>query len=191
MKHLIICLIVLLCVTDIFAQSQRKKQSAGAKPKTGIRSVDFRNFTYDSIGNERVTLRKGRNLVKGDYTSGTYGTQIGTIKYFDLDGDGKEEALVVLDYSQEAAGAYWEQHYFIFAYRDGKAQQIFHESRYKALGFRLKGKSLVIAAPYWKDNDGHCCPSQTEIATYSWRGNGFRASRKFKQGCCSVSEAQW
>jgi hypothetical protein len=186
MKHLIICLIVLLCVTDIFGQSKRKKQSAVAKPKNGIHSVDFRNFTYDGIGSEseRVTLRKGRNLVKGDYSSGTYGTEIGTIKYVDFDGDGKQEALVVLNYSQEAAGSYWEQHYFVFAYRDGRAQQIFHESRYKSYGFRLRGNALVVGSPHWRDDDAHCCPSQFEVATFRWRGNRFVRSSQFKQGCC-------
>jgi len=182
MKKLLFCIVIaLVCVTGIFAQSKRKTQSV-AKSKTGIRSVDFRNFTYNNIGEEnRVNLRKGRNLVKGEYSSGNYGSELGTVKYLDFDGDGKEEALVVVDYSQEAAGTNWSQHYFVFAYRNGAAQQIFHDSRYKSSGFRLSGKSLIVEAPFWKDNDAHCCPSLAETATYSWRNNKFvRVSQKFK-----------
>lgn len=182
MKKLIFCIVIaLLCLTSISAQSKRKTQSV-AKAETGIRSVDFRNFTYNKIGDENsVTLRKGRNLVKGEYSSGIYGSQLATIKYLDFDGDGKEEALVVVDYSQEAAGANWSQHYFVFAYRNGAAQQIFNDSRYKSSGFRLSGKSLIVEAPFWKDADASCCPSLAETATYAWRGNKFaRVSQKFK-----------
>lgn len=165
------------------ARNPRARQRASARSQQtgrGIRSVDFRNFTYDSIAGEQVTLRKGQNLVKGEYSAGSYGSELGTVKYLDFDGDGAEEALVVVFYSQEAAGVYAEEHYYVFAYRNGAAQQIFHESRYKGRGIRVSGKSLIITAPFWKDTDGHCCPSLTEISTYRWRGNGFvRTSRKF------------
>lgn len=181
-KQFFCIVIALVCGMDIFAQSKGRTQSAN---KTGIRSVDFHNLAYNKVdvNDKSVKLRKGRNLVKGEYTpdSPYYGSEINTIKYLDFDGDGKEEALVVLDYTLEQAGAYWVQHYFIFTYRNGKAQEIFHESRYKSSGFRLSGKSLIVMAPYWKDDDGHCCPSLDETATYAWRGTKFsRISQKFK-----------
>ena len=184
MKKLVLCMVIAsLYFTSVSAQSTRKRQLGETKHQTEIRSVDFRNFTYDNIPGEgqRTTLRRGQNLVKGKYSAGNYGSELTMIKYLDFDGDGAEEALVVVVYSQEAAGAYWAENYFVFAYRNGAAQQIFHEGRYKARnGVRVVGKSLIITAPFWKDTDGHCCPSLTEISTYGWRGNGLvRVSRKF------------
>lgn len=178
MKNIALCTTIIILLAGISSLAQSRAKPA-ASPKTGIRSVDFRNFTYDDVDGNRVTIRKGRNMSKGEYSSGTFGTEFDSVKYIDFDGDRKEEALVVLGYSQEAAGAYWVQDYRIFSFQNGKPQQIFHESRYKGSGYRVSGRSLVIYAPFWRDDDAHCCPSSRETSTYGWRkGNFKRISRK-------------
>ena len=121
-------------------------------------------------------------MVKSESSSGEYGSEIESVKYVDLDADGKEEAVIVITTSQEVAGAYWEQDYFVFTYRDSKPVQVFHEYRYKAGGIRFAGKALIIEAPFWKEDDGHCCPSSTETTIYRWSGDGLvRASRTLKR----------
>lgn len=120
-------------------------------------------------------------MAKGDYSAGEYGSSLELVKYLDFDGDGKEEAFVVVNTSQEAAGAFWETDYFVFAYRDGAPVPIFHEYRYKPAGVHVVGRSFVVSAYLWRDNDAHCCPSSVETAVYAWRGAGFvRTSRKLK-----------
>jgi hypothetical protein len=179
--------ILAICALTVFSLP------AWAQRKVGIRSVDFRNFTYRreakpnsniwgmSVEPKTIVLRRGRNMVKGEYTSGEYGSTLDTIKYVDFDGDGKEEAFVVVGTSQEVAGAYWEQDYFVFAYRNGAPVPVFHEYRYKPSGVRVVGRSIIISAYLWGENDGHCCPSAIETATYRWRGTGFvRVSRNLK-----------
>jgi hypothetical protein len=120
-------------------------------------------------------------MVKGEYTSGEYGSELAPVKYVDFDGDGNEEALVVINTSQEAAGAYWEQDYFVFAYRNDAPVQVFHEYRYKPIGVSVVGRLIVISAYLWGENDAHCCPAAIETSAYRWRGVGFvRVSRKLK-----------
>lgn len=193
MKKLIFYMVISLFFgLNIFAQSKGRTQPA-SKAKTGIHSVDFRNFTYRtefksssniwgmSVDARTISLKKSRNVKKSNYAPGEYGSTLDYIKYIDLDGDGKEEAFIVIGTTKEAAGAYWEYDYFVFAYRNSKPIRIFHEYRYKGSGFRLAGKSLIIETPFWSENDGHCCPSLKEITTYSWRGNGITlTSQKFK-----------
>lgn len=178
------------------ARSTRGRRTAPAlnsQTGRGIRSVDFRNFTYrregksgsniwqSSVEAKTIVLRKGRNMVKGEYTEGEYGSELNLLRYIDFDGDGKEEAFVVIYTSQEVAGAYWEQDYFVFTYRDGAPIQIFHEYAYKPSGVRITGRSIVIDMPFWRENDPHCCPSAIETSIYRWRGAGFaRASRRLK-----------
>lgn len=158
----------------------------------GIRSVDFRNFSYQresksssnteglTVAAKTIVLHNGKNMYRGEYTSLDYGSELLFIKYIDFDGDGNEEALVAINTSEEAAGVYSEDDYFVFAYRNGTPVSIFQAYRYKSRGIRLVGKSLVISAPFWRENDGHCCPSAIETSVYRWRENGFvRVSNKF------------
>lgn len=164
-----------------------------AQRKHGVRSVDFRNFSYHcqfksssniwgmKVDPKTIVLRRGRNMVKGEHSEGEYGSAVDSIKYLDFDGDGKEEAFVVVSTTQEAAGAYWEADYFVFAYRDGVSLPVFHEYRYKPSGVQVMGKSIVITAYLWREDDAHCCPSSIETSVYGWRGAGLvRISRRLK-----------
>ena len=169
--------------------------SAGSSETSkGIRSVDFRNFTYKReyksssngglpVEAETIVLRNGKNMSPGlTNSSFEYGNELKSVRYIDFDGDGNEEALVVINTTAEAAGAYEEDDYFVFAYRNNTPVRIFHEYRYKSRGIRVAGKSLVISAPFWREQDPHCCPYATETAVYQWRGNGFvRVSRNLKR----------
>ncbi len=155
-----------------------------AQRKQGARSVDFRNFLFHcppkassnlwgmKVEPKTIRLRRGKNVVKGEISAGLYGSTLDLVRYVDFDGDGKEEAFVVVVTTREAAGAYWEADYFVFKYRDGNAFPVFHEYRYKPSGVQVRGKSVVISAYLWRENDAHCCPSSVETSVYGWRGAG-------------------
>jgi hypothetical protein len=98
------------------------------------------------------------------------------VKYVDFDRDGREEAFVVVDY--RTSGTYDHgQKYFVFTYRRGAAQMIFHESREKPFEVRVWNRRIFIASPFWKDG-GLCCPSGIETSAYVFRRGRFvRASR--------------
>lgn len=170
------------------ARSSRAKQRTSTRNSQtgrGIRSVDFRNFTYTSVESDgrttRLVLRKGKNMSPGISTPSEYGSQLEYVKYIDFDGDGNEEAVVSIVTTMEGAGAYWWGHYYVFAYRNGAPVQVFHENPYQADGIRVVGKSLVMSAPFWGEGDPNCCPSATEVTIYQWRGSGFvQVSRRLK-----------
>jgi hypothetical protein len=147
--------------------------SCVARSSTGIRSVDFRNFTYAAEGTKFV-LRDG-SYYEGDSAS-WHGYTLSRVEYFDFDRDGRDEAFIVVDY--RTSGTYDHgQEYFVFAYRHATAQMTFHESREKPFDVRVAHRKIVIVAPFWKDG-GLCCPSGIETSGYVFRGGRFvRASR--------------
>lgn len=165
----------------------RARRVTARKSQTGrgIRSVNFRNFTYTIVGSdgrtESIVLHNGKNLSPGESTPFEYGSKLKSIKYVDFDGDGNEEALITIYTNGEGADGYWVENYFVFAYRNGSPVQIFNKNIWKSEGIQVAGKSLVISAPFWREQDPECCPYATEVTVYQWRGSGFaRISRKLK-----------
>lgn len=148
-----------------------------AQRKGGIRSVNFRNFAYHPVtqtnwGNDgreekraRLVLRRGKD---------GQGSELKSVKYVDLDGDGKEEALVTI--STTGGGSMEDlylEDYFFFAYRNGRAVQLFTKSRFNPRGISVDGRDLIINAPYWGPDAPRCCPIADEVAVYQWSGQGF------------------
>ncbi len=141
-----------------------------------IRSVDFRNFAYDSGASiDKIVLRDGI------YSKGTPPLQdksrIVNLRYVDFDRDGKQEAAIVIETSV-IGSMLWCRDYYVFAYCNGAAQQIFHEWRERGGRMRIRGRSIEITAPLWKA-DAHCCPSFSETVSYGWGNSAFMvASRR-------------
>ncbi|MGI8639825.1 MAG: M48 family metallopeptidase [Pyrinomonadaceae bacterium] len=159
------------------AKSVKPQTSTVKKPaKTTISLTNFRNFTYESIDGEKRTLRLGKYKNRNGSES-----SVGKPLYVDFNDDGVEEAFVVIASSRPAAGAYWTGDFYIFEYRNGKAIQIFHQGLYKYSEIKLVGKKIFTVAPFWRDQDAHCCPFATEEAIYEWKNNGIvRTSQNFK-----------
>ena len=155
----------LLAFADVTATGQSRR---------GIRSVDFRNFTYQADGT-RFVLRAGK-YYEGERAA-WFSYELADVKYLDFDGDGNDEAFVVLDY--KTSGTLDNaRDYYVFAYRGDRPRMVFHEWREKPWDLRLRGRSIVIVAPFWRDG-GLCCPSGLETSVYTWRGSRFvRVSRK-------------
>ncbi len=140
--------------------------AAAGQSKRGIRSVDFSNFSYRAGGTD-VVLRDGRQQEGHRGEGGWNSYRLAEVKYIDFNGDGTEEAFVVLSF--ETSGTLANAHdYYVFAYRDGQPRVVFHEWREKPLGARARGRSIEIVAPFW-ESGGSCCPEGIETSIYSWR----------------------
>ncbi len=147
--------------------------AAPAQTPRGIRSVDFRNFTFAPKGAPLLTLHDGRE----DEPDGSY---LVSVRYADFDGDGKDDALVTVGTGKKDAGGYSED-YYVYLERNGRPRLVWHDSREKPRQVRIEGNSIVIVAPFWKDGDPGCCPSAIETAVYRWRHGRFvRLSRQLK-----------
>jgi hypothetical protein len=165
--------------------------STPAKVKPGIRSTDFRNFTFpfECDVKKTVTLRQGRVP-----ESRCYGiTKLVSVRYQDFDGDGREEALVVLGTNCQTS-CWYVENYYVYSHHGGRSKLIFQESqsyRYKLVepadfdkdvwtlgrpyGLSRRGRGFAITG-LWVDfanGDANCCPLYREITTYEWRRNRF------------------
>jgi hypothetical protein len=143
-----------------------------AQNKRGIRSVDFRNFAYDSKQSiDKIVLKDGRKVI--EELPGLYAKDfLISVKYVDFDRDGKEEAAVRLRSTTNGSMVYSEE-YYVFAYRNKKVEKLFHEWREKPKSTRVQGRSIIIVAPFWTDADAHCCPSYIETISYRWQRSQF------------------
>jgi hypothetical protein len=147
---------------------------AKGRPKRGIRSVDLYNFTYlsESWG-DNISLSRGEYKKKDPGSESLYTrSKLVSLKYFDFNNDAKEDAAVAIrtlvNGSMQVA-----MDYYVFEYRSGRPQQIFHKWQEGPEGLCVNGNNLVITAALWDEADAHCCPSYTEKKIYKWKSKTF------------------
>lgn len=176
------CLILmtLLMVLETAAQYKAQKPRGKRQTASGIRQVDFRNYTYNSSGDwcrENLVLRKGKARYGDDVMDSA---ELSSVKYVDFDGDGREEAFVIISWTTSgSAGGGIDT--FVFASQNGSAQPIWSKCNERASA-ALKGRSIFFTYPEYVGDDAHCCPSYITTDTYSWKGAGFtRTSKKRKR----------
>jgi hypothetical protein len=159
---------------------------AQSKTTPGIRKVDFKNFNYGRLcpgvhkylplePGDKLVLRKGHAQLgdKMNYAD------LGSVKYVDLDGDGKEEAFVVIN-GQTSGSSNQFLAAYVFAYRNGSARQIWSKCEENSAA-ELKERSILFTYPEWVGDDAHCCPSYFTTDTYRWKGSRIaRISKKRK-----------
>jgi len=158
-------------------------------PAKAIRRVDFRNFTFPNVDGSYTNLwgsmKAGGTTMRfrAGKRRGADGAQssVGKIIYSDFDGDGVEEAVILIGTSRPAAGAYWTADCYVYRMIAGQAQLVFHDGRYKSYSINVNGNTIEMTAPFWRDGDGHCCPFAQEDAVYTWSGGTLiRTDQKFK-----------
>ena len=146
------------------------------EPSSDIRQVDFRNFDFGALCEgehkffappvERLVLKKGHQQLPGD--SMNY-ADLASVDYVDFDGDGSEEAFVVVD-GQSSGSSNTYLTVYVFAYRDGRAVKIWSQCEENSVAI-LKGRSIIFKRPEWTDEDAHCCFSYVRTDTYGWKGS--------------------
>lgn len=176
----VVILITIIFVANGSAQKKRSSVGKTQKTATGIRKVDFKNFNYSSSGDwcrGKLVLRNGHT----QYSDSNYDTaDLSSVKYVDFDGDGREDAFVVIEWSTSGtAGGGIDA--FAFKYRNGSAQQIWSKCNERS-GAKLVGRSILFTYPEYIGDDAHCCPSYITTDTYVWKRNSFvRISKKRKR----------
>ena len=142
-----------LKIVTVFITSLLFSFSANSQEIKDIHGVDFNNFTYNSNWGGKIKLKNGKDKDSN--------SSIVLKKYADLDGDGQDEAVIVIGISTGGTIAYVEELH-IFSYKAGQIKEEYFDSREKPDETVVSSKSVVISYPVWKEEDAHCCPSITE-----------------------------
>lgn len=180
-----------------------------------IGNFDFKNFTYDlprgweNPDGSGITLTDGRVApVAVDITNKMsdeeraqarsqrrIGLSYVTTKYFDVTGDGEDEAIVVLKI--ETAGAAIPQVVYIFTWIDARPELIWpFRTGDRADGglkdIRAENGELVVelygqdrfllgqteTGKITGDEEQLCCPTHFTRTHYKWKGSAFLMSKK-------------
>ncbi|HUZ94548.1 MAG TPA: hypothetical protein VMU57_06505 [Edaphobacter sp.] len=176
---------------------------AGAQKN--IRQVDFRNFTYPLSGHllghsglqwlnipthagvkrEPIHLVNGSDLTKtssfvmnGKEYAQYEGFTLESVKFEDLTGDGKDEAVVVLRY--QTGGTQTTHYVYIYAVDQEKPKLLAYchtgDGAYYGL-YNVYGKDglLVFELLDPKRASGDCCSAGEIVSRYKWRDGRFEA----------------
>lgn len=165
--------IILFCMTLCFA-------TVAVPAQTDIHGVDFKNFTYSAscAGEkpEKVTIKDGeflRETKMEDYTD-RFSFGVMAITYGDLNGDGKDEAVVLSICNTGGTGQFTEG--FVFTMKAGKPtlwQRIPGGDRADGglVKATVEGGLLLIEANESSTNSGACCPEFTVTEKYRLTAN--------------------
>jgi hypothetical protein len=97
-----------------------------ADTKSGIRSIDFLNYTYESPScAEDLGISKSVKVAKGKFKDGDnyYNVKDNNFMYADANGDGREDAVVTIDCGN-SAGTFRAFEIHLFSFEDGKAKTL-------------------------------------------------------------------
>ncbi len=167
--------------------SQEAKPSPSPILNSPIRSVDFENFTYPEIDSRGKFMFKGGHEPTDDDPRGFVDAIYG-----DVNGDGKEEALVV--HTQSIRGSAIPYFVYIYTMNGDKPKLLwsFYAGERGDGGLRktyaqsgefvveLYGRDRVVngGTSSEEDNFGVCCPKFFTRSRYEWRGGRFRLKSK-------------
>lgn len=174
--------------------------AARAQVATEIRNVDFGNFTF-RVGNSRITMNENSQVGvcvkrRGERPAGSMWNVVPeNIAYGDLDGDGREEAVVPLFANACGGTMITGERVLVYALRDGrptllpefeyedegceKGQECgFTRSPVPLVAYDPDEKALVIENRYQTEGDATCCPSLYRRTWYRWDGSRFRPYKK-------------
>jgi hypothetical protein len=163
MKFRPMILLIILFTTSAFVFAQKR----------GLRSVDFKNYDYGTLcggahkflalNDDRLALRNG-HAEQGDASNYT---DLSSVNYIDLDGDGGEEAFVVINgETSGSSGGY--QAAYVFGFKGGKIKQLWTKCEENSTA-ELKGRSIVFVSPEWIGDDAHCCFRSIKTETFGVR----------------------
>jgi hypothetical protein len=162
---------------------------------SGIRGVDFRNFTFPGIFEKHITLRQGKSTIKTKYCETQY--ELDDVIYRDLTADGQEDAVVSIDDFQACGSSCRSSDFYVYTIKNNRPSLLwkfssgcqgagglkdFHISG-RSLVFELFGKTRIVGAKVravGDDNGGECCPNFYSVIRVAWNGRTFRqVSMKF------------
>lgn len=172
--------------------------------QTDIKEIDFANFSF-VIENVKVTMKDGvqeKTCQKRDENgipSGDIWSVITeNIAYGDLDGDGKDEAMIPLVANICDGNMITNEAVLVYTIKNGKLIDLptfdyydegckggekgcdFSRSAGVLVNYDAKEKALIIETYFSTDDDAICCPSLYRETLYKWNGSGFVEVKKGK-----------
>jgi hypothetical protein len=169
-----LCAITLLSVSTLVLP---------AKAEGSIRDIDFNNYTYNL--NEGGMGPSGQiRLDQGRYkeTDGFGFVELNSVAYRDFDGNGTEDALVVLGASGGGSG--YSTHGYVFTYNNiNQLRQAFYQMNFidmtpYGLGFAIRSSSPLSTGKLVCPNDFLLSTDAIDIRLYQWSGTNFAPIRK-------------
>ncbi len=164
-------MVALFCVLPGLADAQ------SAEASISIRKIDFRNFDYPACDGPTAQLRNGKHQY-GDSEHDV--AKLRRVWYVDLNGDGRNEAFVVVDWSSSGSVGGGVNAY-VFAMQNGLPAAIWMRCNGRS-GAELVGKTIKFYYPEYVGNDPNCCPSYKATDTYAWRRGGLTRISKKRKG---------
>lgn len=175
-----------------------------AQNATNIRNVDFENFTF-LIEKKTVRMTDGlqrgacsKKDIDGLANGDIWNVLPDNIAYGDLDGDGKEEAMVPLIANICSGNMITNEALLVYTIKNGKAVQMpifnYYDEGCKAgekacnfarnpgitVEYDAAEKALVIETYFGTSDDSSCCPSLSRKTWYKWNGTKFVETKKGK-----------
>ena len=171
-----------------------------AQSAAHIRSVDFGNFTF-RVGKSPITMRENLQVGacakrQGEAPTGDVWNVVPeNIAYGDLDGDGREEAVVPIFANACGGTIITGERVLVYTLRGGRPTALpefdyvdkgcekgkecgFTRSPVPLVKYDAEEKAVVIENQYQTEGDATCCPSLYRRTWYRWDGSGFRAYKK-------------
>lgn len=175
---------------------------ANAQNITDIRKVDFSNYTH-KIGKDTVKFKNGLQDIEcskdadGIPSGDIWNLEKSFVKYGDLDGDGKLEAMMSAVanvcggnmVTNEAVLVYKlvkgkvvklpEFEYFADACETGKVCPLSRNPGV-SVAYDAKLKAIIVEQFYATEDDAICCPSHHSETWFKWDGAKFAETKKSK-----------
>lgn len=174
--------------------------AARAQAATGIRGVDFGNFTF-TVGKTRIKMSDDIQVGacakrRGRVPAGSVWNVVPeNIAYGDLDGDGREEAVVPLFANACGGSMITGERVLVYTLRDGLPAALpefdyidegcekgkecdFTRNPVPLVEYDAEEKALVIENQYRTEDDATCCPSLYRRTWYRWDGSRFRPYKR-------------
>jgi len=160
----------------------------------GIRNIDFKNFSYpwskpltwydhmdwqDSSRGQPVKLMNGRWRLEGTEDEPVFaGLTFESVEFADVNGDSKEDALVVLRFDTGGTQYYHYVYVYTLVGRKPKLLACFRSGDRSTSGlYRVYGEqgNLVVELFDPKKEEGDCCSSGFVRTHYRWQNGRFKA----------------
>ena len=171
-----------------------------AKPAADIRRVDFGNFTF-RVGKFSITMKENLQVGacakrRGAVPAGSIWNVVPeNIANGDLDGDGREEAVVPIFANACGGTMITGERVLVYTLRGGRPTPLpefdyvdegcergkdcgFSRSPVPLVKYDAREKTIVIENQYQTEEDATCCPSLYRRTWYRWDGSRFRAYKK-------------
>jgi hypothetical protein len=173
---------------SVAAPASAPAAAAQAGGKLGVRAVDFHNIT---LPGGDWTIRQGQAVMGADQGEVT----LAGVVFADLDGDGRDEAVVRLDFVGLLGGN--NHGSFVNAYgirRDRLARLATHTFGNDAdtlESMKVVGRRIVITGEAHAPDDAVCCPSLRHASDFVLKGGKLvRVARKVSGGARRADRAR-